>query len=109
MFSAANWGVSCEVPTKHPTTIADRIVDPKRDRHAFALGPKVVVIYRGRDLTPNTARILEVADQLFLLGVDADDRQAALEELLPLFGQVMKLLVSFRAVGGQTLVFACKP
>jgi hypothetical protein len=40
-----------------------------------------MVTHRGGGLTPDAPRILEVADQLFLFRVDADDRQAAPEEL----------------------------
>ena len=88
---------------KHRTLIADRIVNAEGNRHPLALGTEVMVIHRGGDLTPDSPGILEIADQFLLLGVDTDDRQAALQELLLFLGDVTELLVPLRASAGQTL------
>lgn len=62
-----------------------------------------MVIYRGSFLAPHSTRILEVADQLFLFAIHADDRQAAFKELLFLLGHIDELLVPLWAMVRKAL------
>ena len=67
-------------------------------RHGFTQGVlrKIMFVHGVRGLTPALARVLEVADQLFFLGVHADHGQTRLKKGLFLLLQIDKLLVSIR-------------
>jgi hypothetical protein len=47
-------------------------------------------------LAPDATRVLEVADQLFLLGIDAQNRLSHSLMAIPLVNDVFKLAISFR-------------
>jgi len=53
-----------------------------------------MIVDRRRFQAPHPPWVLEVADQLFLFGVHADDGQSTLLETLFLPGDAMKLLVA---------------
>ena len=55
-----------------------------------------MVVDEHRGSVPGRARVLEIADHLLLLGVDAHDRQVTLGETRPLFRDVDELLVPIR-------------
>src|SRR4030095_16849620 len=71
--------------------------------HPDSLRAKVVIVDWSSLLAPNPSRILEVADQFFLLRIDADDRQAALEELFFLLCHIGELLIALWAIDRERL------
>jgi hypothetical protein len=65
-------------PDAHPALVVGQVIDAVRDRFALGLAGEVVGVDldwhpRGR---PFPATVLELADQLFLLGVHRDHRLA---------------------------------
>src|SRR5437870_7579127 len=63
-----------------------------------------MVLNQNRRPTPHPTVVLELAHQLFFLGVHADNRITAPAELLPVIGEIAQLLVSVgTAVGAKTL------
>ncbi len=63
-----------------------------------------MVVHEYRLVVPCGATVLEVADQLLLLRVDAHDWPATPGELLPHFGDVGKLLVTIRSRTARELL-----
>src|SRR5215210_2094732 len=70
---------------------------------------KVMVVDRSGFPAPDPAGVFEATDQLFLFGIDTDDGQAALEELLFLLGHINKLLVALRALAGEPFGVGVQP
>jgi hypothetical protein len=70
------------------SSIGEQIVDAVWDGDAGGVGAEIVVIDQAGRQIPARARILEVADQLALFGVDADDGQGAALEALPKITQL---------------------
>ena len=87
------------------SSIGEQIVDAVRDGDAGGVGTEVVVVDQTGRKIPTRSGVLEVADQFALLGVDANDRQAAALEALPKITQVEELIIAIGAdVGGEFLV-----
>ena len=55
-----------------------------------------MVVDCDRLFTPYRAVLIEVADQLLFLGVDANDRQFTLLEKVSHFGDVLELFITIR-------------
>jgi hypothetical protein len=97
---AANWAVSDETPTEtHPSFQRD-VVDPVRARVAARVGGEVVGVdldrlSLGRPLTP---AVLELADQLLLLGIHRDDRLLGGQRTSNGVVDVVKLRVAIRVI-----------
>ena len=66
----------------HGTAIPLDIVDAVWDSEPICHGAEVVVVDGVALLSPDASRILEAADQLFLLGVDTQDGIATSAEAL---------------------------
>ncbi len=62
------------------------IVDTVGDSEAVSVGPEVVVIDEHRLPIPIDSLILEDANELLLLGINADDRQVLGGAAFPQFG-----------------------
>jgi len=69
---------------------------------------KVIGVDRFGFLLPSSARVLEVADQFLLLGVDAQDRQAASLKAVPLACDVLELDLPVR-MGRTSQTFDVAP
>ena len=76
------------------SVIAAHIVDAIRSRFAQGVLREIVCIHFDRLLGPRSARVLEIANKLFILRVDADHRQAKPEESLLLLLNMAKLTVA---------------
>ena len=74
--------------------IGNRVVDPVGIGHSFALRAEIVIVDRCWLAAPHPTGILEVADQFLFLGINADDRQATVQETLFVPGNATKLQVS---------------
>src|SRR5207244_11881077 len=77
-------------------------VNAVRKGQTLGLGTEVMVLNQNRCPAPQPTVVLEVAHQLFLLGVDADNRIAAAAELLPVRAEVAELLVAVGTAVGTT-------
>lgn len=85
-------------------SISEEIIDTVRDGDSGGVGAEVVVIDQAGRQIPTRAGILEVADQFALLGVDANDGQAAALEALPKITEVEKLVIAIGTmVSGESL------
>ena len=78
------------------SVIATHIVDTIRSRFVQGVLWEIVCIHFDRLSGPRSARVLEIADQLFVFRVDADHRQAAPEESLLLLLNIAELAVAIR-------------
>ncbi len=86
-------------------SIGEQIIDTVRDGDAGGVGAEVVVVDRTGRQIPTRAGILEVADQFALLGVNADDRQAAALKSVSKVAEVEELIVAIgTVVRGDCLV-----
>jgi len=95
----------------HEAVIGGDIVDAVGNRLANGVGGKVVDVHQfGFALRlPLASRVLEVADELLLLRVDGDDRDAPLDAVLSLGVDVLELRVAIRMLGALTDLFgACR-
>lgn len=72
--------------------IASHIIDTIRDGAAFGSTRKVIHFDSARRRPPLRARLLEVADQFFLLGIDTNDRPFPAQKCLAAFSQIAELL-----------------
>jgi len=81
------------------TAILDNIVNPIRNGDPDGIGAEVVIIDATRGRFPTTARIFEIADELALLAVHADDGQMTALETVAQLGQIFELKI---AVGTRT-------
>lgn len=88
---------------KHRSLIASQVVNSVRGGYAFCVRAEVVIHHRGRLETPNQAGVLEVADQLLLLGVHTDDRQALSDKAASLLINALELKVTIRMRFGEGL------
>src|SRR5882672_4913051 len=81
--------------------VGGEVVDAVRDCLADRIGRKVVDVHQvGLALgLPLASAVLEVADQLLLLGVDGDDRDAPLDAVLRLRVDVLELRVAVGMLG----------
>jgi len=81
--------------------VGGEVIHTVRDRLADRVGREVVDVDQlGLALRmPLAPRVLEVADQLLLLGVDGDDRHTALDAALGLGVDVLELRVAIRVLG----------
>src|SRR5262249_24191443 len=88
----------------HVALVAPDVVDAERDGPAGGEAGEVVVQDVQRLASPAPAGVPEVADPLLLLGIDADDRPTAPEEVPPAPGQDTELTIPVRVAGaGQAL------
>ena len=83
-------------PDTDPTPVLSHIIDPVRDN--LAQFPVCKVVYQGLFWLalrlPFATSVFEVPNQLFLLGVDGNDRQALTEKGLALRVDVFKLRIA---------------
>ena len=80
------------------------VVDAVGDGEAVGIGAEVVVVDQLGSAVPLGAGIAECADELLLLGVDADDRRVVGGAPLTQFGDVVELVVAVRVRGAGTLL-----
>ena len=78
------------------SVIATHIVDTIRSRFAQGVLWEIVCIHFDRLSGPRSARVLKIADQLFVFRVDADHRQATPEESLLLLLNIAELAIPIR-------------
>src|SRR6516225_1986383 len=91
-------------PDHHEPRVALSVVDAEWDRFADTPTGEVVVIHVLSLASPGSTRILEQADDLLFLGIDADRRISVLSETSPQAGDVAELAIPFRLlVAGQPL------
>ena len=74
--------------------VAIHIEDAVGHGDVAGIGTEVVIQHRSGPQAPDSARILEVADQLLLLRVDTDDGQGSLRESPPLSLNALELAVA---------------
>jgi UDP-N-acetylmuramyl tripeptide synthase len=87
------------------TAIFHNIVNPIRNGDPNGIGAEVVIIDATRGRFPTTARIFEIADELALLAVDADDGQMTALETVAQLGQIFELKISVgTGTGGDLLL-----
>ena len=86
-------GVVAGADEQVATVVLD-VVDAVGQGDALGFGTEVMVVDEGGLLAPGGAGVLEVADQLPLLRVDADDGRAGSGEGLALGGDVGELGVA---------------
>ena len=79
---------------KDQAVIRQRIEHPKRRGLALGIAREVVHVHVFRSGSPSLAVVLEVSDQLAVLGIDADDRVAAFVELGACFQDLLELFVA---------------
>ena len=94
----------------HEAAVGGQVVDAVGNGDAVGLGAEVVVVDRLWGSFPSRAVVLEIAHQFPLLGVDADDRQAAFGEPQALRGDVLELFVAVgTGAGRDALVIDTQP
>jgi len=85
--------------------VGEDVVDAVGHGESEGVGTEVVVVDEDGRLAPGTSRVLEVADEFLLLGVDGNDRLTGSGEAVPELGDVAELLVSVRiGAAGELLV-----
>lgn len=89
------------------SVISANIVYTIRGRLAQGILWKIVCIHFDRLSGPRAARVLKIADQLFVLRIHADHGQAKLEESLLLLLNIAKLTVAIR-MGRTRKTFAIR-
>src|SRR2546428_13815175 len=88
----------------NPALIAGEVVDTMGNDHAAGEAGKIMIKGFERLSTVYLPIAIERSQELFLLGIDAQDRVASLEKLLNEIGQMAELLASMRRVAaGQHL------
>lgn len=88
----------------HQAVIASDVIDAVGGGDTFGILSKVVCVHLDGACPPSTAVVFERADQLFLLGVDADHGIARLQERFLLLLKVVELPVAVRVRGaGEAL------
>ena len=85
----------------HEAAVGGQVIDAVGDGDAVGEGAEVVVVDGMRGSFPSGAVVLEIADQFPLLGVDADDRQAAFGEPQALRRDMLELFVAIRTGAGR--------
>jgi hypothetical protein len=88
----------------HPSGVVGNIVDPIGHGAAKFLDGKIMHphVFGGALRAPLAPAILEIADQLFLLGIDRNRRLACRKRFLHMVVDVMKLRVAIRVVRSLT-------
>ena len=84
--------------------IFHNIVNPIRNGDPNGISAEVVIIDATRGRFPTTARIFEIADELALLAVDADDGQMTALETVAQLGQIFELKISVGTRTGGNLL-----
>ena len=74
--------------------VVGQVVDAVGDRPPERVRPEVVHVDRLGLLAPHPPGVLELPDQLLLLGIDADLGQPGRAERLPLLGDVLELPIA---------------
>ena len=87
------------------TSIGKQIVNAVGYGDAGGVGAEIVIVDQARRQVPACSRIIEIADQFALLGIDANDGMTTTLELVPQVADVEELLVAVgTVVGGEFLV-----
>src|ERR1700723_716510 len=81
------------------TAIFHNIVNPIRNGYPNGISAEVVIIDATRGRIPTTARIFEIADELALLAVDADDGKMTALETVAQLDQMAERLLHFGVQG----------
>src|SRR5262249_7311123 len=81
------------------TAVPPHVVDAEGHGPAFRHAREVVIIHLDGFSAPGPPPVLEVADQLLLLRIDADDRQPGGSERRPAGGDVPELLIAVWVLG----------
>ena len=88
----------------NPALIESEVVDTMRNNHTTGQTGEIMIKRFERLLAVYLAIAIERSQELFLLGIDAQDRVASLEKLLDEMGQMAKLRIAMRRVAaGQHL------
>ena len=90
------------------STVGSQVIDAVRDGDTEGVGAKVVIVDEYGCLMPSGTGILELTDELFLLGIDADQGDGLIGETLAQLRDVGKLCVSLcrRTVGALFVIDA---
>jgi hypothetical protein len=84
------------------TAVVGRVIDSIGNSHSAGIGTEVVIVHQHRRAVPFDAAVFEVADQLALLAVDADEGKALALEASPERADVLELLIAVgTGVGGD--------
>ena len=87
------------------TSIGEEIIDAVWYGDAGGIRAEIVIVDQARGQIPARSGILEIADQLALFGIDADDGVTAALESVSKIAQVEELIVAVgTVVGGEFLV-----
>ena len=98
-----SWGVVGDA-NADGATVVRRVIDAVGDAYPAGVREEVVIVHQNRRAIPLSAGVLEVADHLTFLAVDADDGQTASLEAGPERGNVLELLITVGAgMGGDLL------
>ena len=81
--------------------VGERVVDAVGDGQAGGMGAEVVVVDRDRGRLPRDAGVAEASDQLFFLGVDAEDRGVEAGTVTAQAVDELELVVAFGGRGGR--------
>ena len=85
--------------------IGEQIINAVRDGDAGGVGAEVVIVDQAGRQVPTGTGISEMADELALLGIDANDRETTALESVAKVSEVEKLMVAIGTmVGGKLLV-----
>jgi hypothetical protein len=77
---------------------------PYRYGDAGGVGAEIVIVDQARGQIPAHSGILEIADQLALLGIHADDGVAATPESVSKIAQVQELIIAIGTMVGRELL-----
>jgi len=86
-------------------SIGEEIIDAVRYGDADRVGAEIVIVDQARGQIPACPGILEIADQLALLGIDANDGKTTALESVSQIAEVEELIIAIgTVVGGEFLV-----
>ena len=88
----------------YAAAIVRRVVNAVGDAHAAGLGAEVVIVHQNGRAIPFGSAILEVADHLPFLAIDAEDRKTLSLEARAQRADMLELLIAVgTGVGGDLL------
>jgi len=93
-------GVTACAKVDKSLIIAAKIIDAVRDSHPLSVGREIMVKDRHGLLTPPTAGLMKLSDQLAAFGINADHRQSVGSVVLNLAADVAKLLIALAGSRG---------
>lgn len=99
MSTAKKGGVGGDAE-RDEAAVGERVVDAVGDGEAGGLGAEVVVVDRDGSRFPADAGVAEASDQLFFLGIDAENRGVEAGAVTAQVVDELELVVAFGGRGG---------